>query len=382
MTSRTRTSRIGRSIRQFVLGPWPLQIGALWTFLSVMILGVAWRLFGTQPMIPQSGQLGMRIVGILAVGLLSPGVALVPLLVYRVIRKRWSGRPVGAPEYLIALVLASIIGGVSLNLVLRGFETYQQVLNNPGLIDAAVRIFFPVWFINAVIGTVIARIQRESNATKQALETVVAQRGLLIESEERVRGQVASYLHDRVQTDLVSIGLRIRAAYSLDGDEMRAELDRALDDLERVRSNEVRKVSRQLSPTLGSVTLDTALREMAGAYLPGMRVTIAESAVLSRQPRGRDEISRATGIYRICEQGLLNAAIHGRASECLIQLTDSPRGELVLSLSDNGIGLQGETLQPGMGMTVISAWVEAIGGQWSLEPASTGMILSATFPAA
>ncbi len=184
-----------------------------------------------------------------------------------------------------------------------------------------------------------------------------------------------------MQTDLVSIGLRIRAAYGLDAEEMRTELDSALDELERVRSNEVRKASRQLSPTLGHVTLSTALRELADAYLPGMRVTIVESDVITARLREKDEISRATGIYRICEQGLLNAAIHGRASECLIQLTRTSRSEVTLVLSDNGVGMQGESFEPGMGMTVISAWVEALGGQWSLESATSGMLLTASFPA-
>ena len=163
---------------------------------------------------------------------------------------------------------------------------------------------------------------------------------------------------------------------------MKAELDSALDELERVRSNEVRKASRQLSPTLGHVTLGTALRELADAYLPGMRVTIVESDVITARLREKDEISRATGIYRICEQGLLNAAVHGRASECLIQLTRTSRDKITLVLSDNGVGMQCASLQPGMGMTVISAWVEALDGQWSLEPATSGMTLIATFPCA
>ncbi len=381
MTASSRASRVGRAIRQFVLGPWPVHIGALWMFSSVIVLGISWRLFGAQPMIPQQDQLGPRAVAILALGLLGPGFVLVPLMIYRRIRHRLTVRPVRWPEYLLTMALASTIGGSLLNLILRHSDNYQEVLNHPRLIDTTVRLFVPIVVINAVIGTVFARIQKESDATKKALETVVAQRGLLLESEERVRGQVASYLHDRVQTDLVSIGLRIRAAYSLDAEEMRAELDSALDALERVRSNEVRKASRQLSPTLGHVTLGTALREMADAYLPGMRVTIVESDVINERLHGEDEISRATGVYRICEQGLLNAAIHGRASECLIQLTRTSRNEVALSLSDNGIGMQGETIQPGMGMTVISAWVEALGGQWSLEPATSGMLLTASFPA-
>lgn len=382
MTSSSLVSRAGRAIRQFALGPWPLHIGALWTFLSVMILGVLWRLLGAQPMIPQQEALTSRIVGIFAVGLLGPGVILVPLIIYRLIRRRFTQRPVKWPEYLLAFALASVIGGFLLNFVLRNSDNYQDVLNSPRLIDTALRIFFPVWFINAVIGTVFARINKESTAAKDALQVVVTQRRLLLESEERVRGQVASYLHDRVQTDLVSIGLRIRAAYNLDAHEMKAELDKALDELERVRSDEVRKASRQLSPTLGHVSLDTALRELADAYLPGMKVTIAVSGMIDQQLRNQDEISRATGIYRICEQGLLNAAIHGRATECLIQLTLTQCNELILYLSDNGLGIQEEELHPGMGMTVISAWVEALGGQWSLEPSASGMRLEARFPCA
>jgi signal transduction histidine kinase len=95
-----------------------------------------------------------------------------------------------------------------------------------------------------------------------------------------------------------------------------------------------------------------------------------------------DDDTRATGLYRICEQGLLNAAIHGHATECSIQVTLTPRDELVLHLTDNGVGLQGKPVQPGMGSTVISAWVESLGGQWALEPAASGMTLTATFPCA
>ena len=323
-----------------------------------------------------------RILGLLVVGLLGPGAFLVPIILYRLIRSRITQRPVTWPEYLLSMMLASYLGAVLLNYFIRDWEDAQDLLNYPSVSLTALRMFFPVWFINAVIGTVFARINPEATAAKDSLQVVVAQRRLLLESEERVRGQVASYLHDRVQTDLVSIGLRIRAAYTLDATEMKAELDSALDELERVRSNEVRKASRQLSPTLGHVTLSTALRELADAYLPGMRVTIVESDVISAQLHDKSEISRATGIYRICEQGLLNAAVHGRASECLIQLTRTSRDEVTLVLSDNGVGMQGESFEPGMGMTVISAWVEALGGQWSLQPASSGMTLIATFPCA
>ena len=78
------------------------------------------------------------------------------------------------------------------------------------------------------IGTAFARIQRESDAAQAALQTTVAQRRLLLASEERVRGQVAAYLHDRVQTDLVSIGLRMRSAMGLAPEQMAGEIEAGL----------------------------------------------------------------------------------------------------------------------------------------------------------
>ena len=96
---------------------------------------------------------------------------------------------------------------------------------------------------------------------------------------------------------------------------MTREIDAALADLERVRAEEVRTASRRLSPHLTRVTLDTALRDLAAAYRPGMtgNVWVAEDAASRLRT---SDVTRATGLYRICEQGLLNAAVHGHATEC------------------------------------------------------------------
>ena len=287
-----------------------------------------------------------------------------------------------SPEYLLTLLVASAFGGAILNSVLRFQPIFIEVLNHPRLINSTLRIFFPVWFISAVLGSVFSRIQRESDTSKQALQTVVAQRRMLLESEERVRGQVAAFLHDRVQTDLVSIALRIRATIGQDPDATSIELTSVVSELERVRSQEVRRASRQLSPNLATVSLDAALRDVAESYRPGMNVTIIVNESVAHRIAQCHDDTQATGIYRICEQGLLNSAIHGHATDCMISVSLTRRDDIVLNLSDNGVGQQHETLQPGMGMTVISAWVEALGGVWSLEPAEQGMTLTASFPCA
>jgi signal transduction histidine kinase len=236
--------------------------------------------------------------------------------------------------------------------------------------------------MSSLLGSLLGRIQKQSDRAQAALQTVVKQRRLLLESEERVRGQVAAYLHDRVQTDLVSIGLRVRAAVALDPKEMARELESAMDELERVRSEEVRSASRQLSPNLTHVDLNTALRELAGAYRPGLIITSVVSDPVAHALRLPSELSRATGIYRICEQGLLNAAIHGHATECSIQVWFNSDNEFVVEIHDNGVGLPPKRVEPGMGFSVISAWVESMNGRWSLEPAEIGAKLTAVVPAA
>jgi signal transduction histidine kinase len=303
-------------------------------------------------------------------------------LTYEMAPNTWGAASTDTDIAWCSITNSDITGAAIMDFGLRFEPIAREILNEPGIGDTAIRVFVLLWLLNGVIGTLFARIQRESTTAKEALETVVTQRRLLLESEERVRGQVAAYLHDRVQTDLVTIGLRIRAAVSPGPAEMVSEVGEALADLEGVRADKIRAASRQLSPNLEHVTLEESLRDLATTYRPAMAVTVSVNESAARELQLRDQVTRATAIYRICEQGLLNAAIHGHATECAIDVTRTPDDKLVLHLNDDGFGMQGDTVTPGMGMSVISAWVEALDGRWSLEPGSSGMTLTATFPCA
>ena len=119
------------AVRRFLLGPWPVRVGALWTFLSVMMLGVSWRLFGPQPMIVQTVPLSQRVLILLVVSLLAPGLVLVPLIVFRRVRARFTDRAMSSAEYLLSLAGACVIGGLVLNSVFRNSPEFQAVLNSP-----------------------------------------------------------------------------------------------------------------------------------------------------------------------------------------------------------------------------------------------------------
>lgn len=381
MTSSSRVKQAARVVRHFVLGPWPIHPGLLWTFLALLLAGAAWRLIGAQPLLPVASPLAQRVAVIVMFAILVPAVGVVPLIIYLRIRGRLSRNPIRSPEYLISLAAAAAVGALVIEPLLPTFPIMQQILGHPSFIETFLRAFIVVWLVSALIGTVYERIQRESDTARAALQTVVTQRRLLLESEERVRGQVAAYLHDRVQTDLVTIGLRIRAAVDLERAEMTREIDASLADLERVRADEVRSASRRLSPHLTRVPFDNALRDLAAGYRPGMTINVSVADDAASRLRTGDSITVATGLYRICEQGLLNAAVHGHATECWIQLSLDSQGRFVLSLHDNGVGLPASPTPAGMGTTVISAWSQALDGAWSLESADVGARLTAVIPA-
>jgi signal transduction histidine kinase len=370
------------TVRRFVFGPWPVHPGVLWTILGLLLGAGTLRVVGFQPVVPTVIPLAERLAVILGLVILAPGLVVVPLIIYTRVRRRFVQHPVRSPEYLLSLAGAAAIGALVVTATSPLVPLLNQVLGDPRFVDTFVRAFVPLWLVNAVIGTAFVRIQRESDAAQAALQTTVAQRRLLLESEERVRGQVAAYLHDRVQTDLVSIGLRMRSAIGLAPEQMASEIEAGLAELERVRADEVRRASRQLSPNLTRITLATALRELAEAYQPGMHVTISVSDAAAARLGAGEDVNRATGIYRICEQGLLNAAVHGHATECSIQVGVNDHDEFVLEIHDNGVGLSPAPAQPGMGSTVISAWTETLGGHWTLESATVGATLTAVIPSA
>ena len=73
------------------------------------------------------------------------------------------------------------------------------------------------------------------------------------------------------------------------------------------------------------------------------------------------------GIYRIIEQALLNAFVHGPASNTLVTVTTSSTGDTEISVADDGPGVDIATVQSGVGSAIMDSWVGIIGGQKSID---------------
>jgi nickel-type superoxide dismutase maturation protease len=112
----------------------------------------------------------------------------------------------------------------------------------------------------------------------------------------------------------------------------------------------VRCARRHLSPDLQRIGLETALRELSDAYRPGMSVTSVLAKSCTDRPASESASTQTTAVYRIFEQGLLNAAVHGHASECSSVVSESESHRVIPKLRDNGVGSPHATPEPGTGM--------------------------------
>ena len=273
--------------------------------------------------------------------------------------------------YVVTLVVAITIA--SLVRFAQGYVPDYSSLSTAGdIVFAIIRTAVGLFVIQAIIGTLQERLQRQVDATQEALDVVEAQAEALLKADEEVRRSVATLLHDRVQGGLLAACLRLQAVAQT-SPESREEVDHVIHELEQLRALDVRRAVRTLSPSLKDIDLESAIRELTEPYAPAVSVEITIP---------RDAIAEPTvrlGAYRIIEQGLLNAIDHGQATEVAIAITRSPSG-IDVSVRDNGRGVVSKH-SSGFGTTLIDTWCRTLGGSWQLRPLSVdGAELVARIP--
>ena len=86
-----------------------------------------------------------------------------------------------------------------------------------------------------------------------------------------------------------------------------------------------------------------------------------------------------TAAFRIAEEAMTNVLRHARASRCEVRLEVD--GALVVSVSDNGIGLPVRTRPNGIGLTSMRQRADDLGGCCTVSPAvPSGVIVQARLP--
>ena len=342
------------------IAPWPFRPGV------VFFLASYFYLVTSVGQVMGSGEVDSAIwlVNGFLFGLPAAGVMAGVMALGRVWQRK---RGVHLTSYLVVLVIAA--ASAILTRALLGAVDLDQFGLVPTLIIGVARVVAFLLVANGIAGAITWRLQRQVNATQEALELVREQQELMLEADEMARRQVASLLHDRVQAGLIAACLELQMMAKDCSPSDRKSLDAVVERLENLRALDVRRAARALSPDVHDLDLHTALEELAVQYEPAIATQISVDASLD-QVRDGDSEELALAIYRIVEQGLLNAAAHGRAEHVAVSITEQDRVITVEVHADGpGVGTQSS---PGLGSAFLTTWTRIYEGDWQLTNSPAG----------
>ena len=241
-----------------------------------------------------------------------------------------------------------------------------------------IRFYFTYACMNALIGHSRRQLSIALEEKGETLKLVESQRTLLLDYDETMRKRLSEFLHDRVQSSLVTACFELQSIQkNLEGNQ-RDEVSRVIQKLETLRAVDVRNASQTLTPPVGNADLATSISVMAEQYAPHIKVKLIEDPAL--ETLGEDSSSEISlGIYRIIEQALLNATIHGKATEIEVRICRSGSNYL-LDIKNDGAPLL-DVQKPGLGTAIINAWVRSLKGEWSITNSDTSHVtLTAILP--
>ena len=343
------------------VGPWPIQPGLLTVFVFLSFLAYQAGRLGSTPLLSREGALGSILPGVVA-----------STLVYVIAKLGQLWQRDHGIRWVNYLVTFAAISGMALILRLVGFIP-DEIDGARASLFTFARFMETMMLISAVAGVVTQRLRQQVEATQEALLISREQQVQIIQSDEEARRQVALLLHDRVQSRLLTMNLELRALANRLPEAERQELARLIEGFEILRDFDVRRAAHVLSPNLDDVDLRTALEELATQYEAAFFVDIRIS------PEAESDLPQCSrfiplAIYRIVEQALINVAAHAHATSVMIAI-EVNQDHFFLTIKDNGVGIQ-ETTHKGHGSTIITTWVRAVGGEWSLSNADPKTELS------
>lgn len=184
----------------------------------------------------------------------------------------------------------------------------------------------------------------------------------LVKADEELRQQTSRFLHDRVQSDLMVASMKLKTVSGKSSDEVNEVIERVIARLEQTRSADIKDLVQILSPNFEAAGLEESVNVLAQAYRTSMDVAISVDG-----PSEKLSEEKKLGAFRIIEQALINALIHGPAKNVKIALETDALGASRLEISDDGPGSSNVVDGSGVGTAVIDSWVGILKGTKTIE---------------
>lgn len=218
--------------------------------------------------------------------------------------------------------------------------------------------------VHVSLGTANQRLAEQVARAEAATSALEIQRRRLITAGEDIRKQISDFLHDRLQSDLVLLGIQMKRSTEKLSAEQRSIAQAYIDEIERIRQFDVRDVSRQLAPELDGPSIRPPLEELLSRYekVFPYQLSLIESGSMPKSVK--------LACYRIVEQALLNAAKHGQATEVKVEVVES-ESEVKVSISNNGYALKSNPTA-GAGFAMFEDWTRQHHGYWEIRAGELG----------
>ena len=255
------------------------------------------------------------------------------------------------------LVLSPAIGAVMQSNL--GLDYSALVILNPSLFLASLVL---VLSILAIIHRGERAIRTRLAAADRLVSKLEADREGLVRADEELREQTARFLHDRVQSDLMVAGMKLKNLSGKSPEEVNEIVDRVISRLEQTRTADLKDLVQILAPNFEAAGFRESVNVLAQSYRTSMKIEILVDD--ASENLNRDTL---LGALRIIEQALLNALVHGPAKNVEISLETNEHGTSKLEISDDGPGGAVEQIESGVGTAVIDSWVGILNGSKTID---------------
>lgn len=206
----------------------------------------------------------------------------------------------------------------------------------------------------------------------EALAALQRSAGAALAGEERLRAQIAEFLHGQVQNRLLMAWHRLRTAlqrWPAEPEAAQALVAEVADQLDEIREQDVRQASYRLHPSFIREGLIPALHALVERFEDQIGIVLVIDpalAALDTPLRNRLPEALRLAAYRIVEEALGNVVRHARATGARIALDLDGQAALVLTVEDDGRGFAVDGARRGLGLASIDSRVRQIGGEWRI----------------
>ena len=207
------------------------------------------------------------------------------------------------------------------------------------------------------------KLQTEKIANLEKYQKILVMDSML-QGQEEERKRIAQDLHDGLGTLLVSARLQMQHAQNQLDTIMQLPI---LENTENIINNACKEVRRIAHDMMPSALIDLGFIEAVEdltADLSSQGQLQVDLKVADHFPQLND--AAALNLYRIIQEILQNIVKHAYASTVGISLISEPN-QLVVEVSDDGVGFDTESVTGGIGLRNIRSRVDYLNGAIQIE---------------